>query len=175
MTVKDALTEARSDMLAVLDEKLANMPEWKAFRAMDKAIAAMSATPSSEANRDRPAAILRRGRTPDVPSYVDLALEAITTKGFPLSTTDIVEFIGQKRPISSDGEKARINIQSGLSRNKRIKSIPWHGGRAWWFPDRKPPHKENRRGLEWSSDPAEAIPVASGRDPLPPAARGQEP
>jgi hypothetical protein len=145
MTDKDTLFQARNDMLAVLDEKLANMPEWRAFRAMDRALGAMSEAPAPEPNLDhgpvnQQRVIRRRGRTPDVPTYVELALKAVEAKGSPLPTPDIIEFITQRRPVDPDSEKARINIQSGLSRDKRIKSIPWRGGRAWWFADRKAPH-----------------------------------
>jgi hypothetical protein len=143
MTDKDALFQARKDMLAVLDEKLANMPEWRAFRAMERALAAMSEAPSPEPNRDRlplnREGVRRRGRTPGVPTYVELALAAVEAKGIPLPTPDIIEYIVQRRTVAPDSEKARINIQSGLSRDKRIKNVSWRGGRAWWFADRKPP------------------------------------
>lgn len=68
MTDKNDLFQARNEMLGVLDEKLAKMPEWKAFRAMEKALAAMSEAPPPRPNRhssplnDQPPPVSRRGR-----------------------------------------------------------------------------------------------------------------
>jgi hypothetical protein len=141
MTHKDDLSQARNDMLSVLDEKLAQMPEWRAFRAMDKALWAMSAMQATapKANGAEQPTARRRTRTVGTPSYADLAIEAIDTKGFPIPTADIVRFIGTRRELDPDQEKARVNIQSGLSRDKKIRSISWRGGRAWWHANRPPP------------------------------------
>jgi hypothetical protein len=140
MTPKDDLSQARNDMLLVLDEKLAQMPEWRAFRAMDKALWAMSAMPTTpKPNGAEQPTPRRRTRTEGIPSYGALAIEAIDTKGVPLPTAEIVRFIGTRRELDTDQEKARVNIQSGLSRDKKIRSISWRGGRAWWHANRSVP------------------------------------
>lgn len=127
------LFRAREDMLAVLDEKLAKMPEWRAFRAMDKALGVLTGTlktsgdPAANRQPTRP-----RGRTPGVPTYADLALEAMGASGAPVPTNDVVKFIAGKRNLEAGDNRIRTNIQTGLSRDKRIASVPWLGGRAWW-------------------------------------------
>ena len=47
MTDVNELSRARDEMLAILDEKFAKMPEWRAFRAMDKALTAMGGASSA--------------------------------------------------------------------------------------------------------------------------------
>jgi hypothetical protein len=138
MSDKNDLALARDEMLAVLDEKFANMPEWRAFRAMDKALTAMDEGSALKRKTSSPRVIRRRPS--EGPTYVDLALEAVAAKGVPVPTTDLIRFIAPKRNLDAESEKTRINIQSGLSRDKRIKSVPWAGGRAWWFADRKVPN-----------------------------------
>lgn len=134
------LLSAREDMLAVLDEKLAKMPEWRAFRAMDKALGVL--TGAAKAATDLPAnrqLVRRRGRTPGVPTYADLGIEAINSGGHPMTTPEVVKFIANRRSLDPANDKVRINIQTGLSRDKRIASVPWLGGRAWWHADQAVP------------------------------------
>ncbi|HXL69522.1 MAG TPA: hypothetical protein VN930_12300, partial [Xanthobacteraceae bacterium] len=40
-TAKSETMQAREAMAAVLDAKIGNMPEWKAFRAIDRALLAL--------------------------------------------------------------------------------------------------------------------------------------
>ena len=127
------LSKARQEMLEILDERLAKMPEWRAFRAMDKALSVLTGTTTSAidpAPNCQPAR--RRGRTPGVPTYADLALEAINGVAAPMPTNDIVKFVAAKRNLDLGDDRIRVNIQTGLSRDKRIDSVPWLGGRAWW-------------------------------------------
>jgi len=139
MTAKDAKTEmmeAREAAIAALDTKLANLSEWKIFRSIDRALFALDAKPIA-------APVIRIGRPRirlnggDQPSYMALADRALTEAGKPMSTTDIVGYIGRHRALA--GDKARIVIQSSLSKDKRFKSIPWAGSRAWWYADRPVP------------------------------------
>lgn len=127
------LSKAREEMLAILDERLAKMPEWRAFRAMDKALSVLTGTaPAAADSTPNRKPVRRRGRTPGVPTYADLALEAIDATRVPMPTNDIVKFVAAKRNLDPGDGRIRVNIQTGLSRDKRIDSVPWLGGRAWW-------------------------------------------
>jgi hypothetical protein len=42
-----------------------------------------------------------------------------------------------------DPAKAKIVVQSSLSKDKRFKSVPWEGKRAWWYADRPIPKRES--------------------------------
>ena len=142
MNAKTELLQARDDMLAVLDDKLKQVPEWRAFRAIESALAVIGAiTPGS----NRASAPTRRPRKRRVRlgSYGDLALAAVKAANRPLPTDEVVTFIAAQRRLGADPRKARINIQSGLSRDERIRSIPWRGARAWWYSDRDPPEDES--------------------------------
>jgi hypothetical protein len=46
------------------------------------------------------------------------------------------------KPASSP-VAAKVNVTSSLSKDERVKSIPWEGGRVWWFADRADPKKGN--------------------------------
>jgi hypothetical protein len=136
------LIQARDDLLAILDEKLKNVPEWRVFRFLDKQVmdsqAISGATGAVESRKQR-----GRGRRRAGFSYVDLGLEAMEITGAPVTTPEMVDFISARRKLVSDPKKARINIQSALSKDERIRSVPWRGGRAWWYANREPPRDES--------------------------------
>ncbi len=142
MTAKTEMMQAHEAMASVLDAKLKDMPEWRAFRAIDRALIALE-TERPAAPRIAP--VIRR-ITPQsataIPSYVDLTLKAIEEKSQPITTPDLMAFIGQRRQLGSDPEKAKINVISSLSKAKPVKSVLWQGGRAWWYADRAVPKRE---------------------------------
>jgi hypothetical protein len=138
MTTKTAKTEmlaAHEAMAAVLDSKIGNMKEWQAFRAIDRALLALEQPTiigvSQTGHKVRPQ---RDGASP---SYMSLAYQALTEADKPVPTDKIMEFISARRPLSGDDPaKAKIVVQSSLSKDSRFKSVPWEGKRAWWFTDR---------------------------------------
>jgi len=135
MSSKSELWEARSDLMSALDEKLRNLPEWRAFRAIDRlAFAAISPAESKPGKK--------RGRKSAGRSYGDLGVAAIKSAAAPQPTNTIMEYVIARRGMGSDPKKAKTNVQSALSRDSRIESIPWHGGRAWWLVGLEPP-KDN--------------------------------
>jgi hypothetical protein len=147
MSTKSNLLQAHQTMMAVLDAKLKNVPEWIAFRAIDKALVELTAEPASSANgaiKDRQP---RKGAEPS--SYVDLAAEALAEHSEPLSTPKIVEYISARREVPNDPLKARVNISTSLSKDERFRNLAWRGGRAWWFANREPP--EESAGLSANS------------------------
>lgn len=144
MSTKTDLQSARDDMLAILDAKLNNMPEWRAFRAMDRALAAMI-DDKSDAATQRPKIPRKRSKRVKL-SYVELALGLIDEAGAPVSTNKIVEHIAVERGLKADDRQVRINIQSALSKDPRVKSIPWREGRAWWRTDRPVPTSTEAAG-----------------------------
>jgi hypothetical protein len=140
MTTKSELMQAHEAMASVLDAKLANMPEWKAFRAIGRALQA-------EGGKARaPEAIPTRARSilkvRDVPSYTMLTERALQERGRPIVTPDLMDFIGRHRNLSNDSEKAKVNVTSSLSKSDRFRSVPWEGGKAWWYADKPIPKKE---------------------------------
>ncbi len=140
MTAKTAMLRAREAMASVLDAKLANLPEWQAFREIDRALLELDTEhPAVPASRER----LRITPTDDaVPSYVKLARQAFDEAGAPVPTPKLLAFVGARRKLAADPDKAKINVTSSLSKDKGIKSIPWEGGRAWWYADRPIPKRD---------------------------------
>jgi hypothetical protein len=141
-TAKSELLKAHEAIAAALDAKIGNMPEWQAFRHVDRALLAL------EEEQPIPPSFLQQARRrPRINgghlSYMTLADQALTEVGRPVRTDKLMEFIAQRRPLSGDDPaKAKIVIQSSLSKDKRFKSVPWEGKRAWWYADRPLPKKE---------------------------------
>jgi hypothetical protein len=139
MTNKTDLIQARNDLLAALDDKLKEMPEWRALRAMDKAIAAIDDVPKFHAalngSNESPRVVPHRIRR--VPSYSDLAVDFIGKQNHPITTKELVAHIAALRRRNAD--EISINIQSALSRDERVESVPWSSGRGWWFAGREVP------------------------------------
>jgi hypothetical protein len=140
MTAKSEMIQAQEAMAAVLDAKFSNVPEWKAFRAINRALFALE----TEQVAAPKASVERRIISPTataLPSYVSLTLRAIDEGGQPVTTPKLMEFIAKHRQLG-DPEKAKISVTSSLSKDKRIKSIIWEGGRAWWEASKPIPKKE---------------------------------
>jgi hypothetical protein len=140
-SAKAEMMQAHEDIAAALDAKLSTMPEWRAFRALDRALLALEAEPEpAPAPKAIPSAHRPRLRLNGAhPSYMSLADKALSEAGKPVSTADIFAYIAARRPLSSDADKARIVIQSSLSKDKRFESVPWAGRRAWWYAGRQVP------------------------------------
>jgi hypothetical protein len=135
MSTKTELLEAHQAMVALLDAKFSHINEWKAFRAIDRALVAeLQQVPAEGPGPRSP-------KQPDTQplSYVGLTERALQEGGRPISTGPLVEFIGRHRDLGSDLERAKINISTSLSKSAKIKNIPWGGGRAWWYADQPAP------------------------------------
>jgi hypothetical protein len=141
MTAKSEMMQAHEAMATVLDAKFANVPEWKAFRAIDRALLALETERPNGATAERPERITRT-RPGFAPSYVSLSLQAMEEGKQPIPTRRLMEFIGKRRHLDGDPDRARVSVTSSLSKDRRIKSVPWEGGKAWWFADRAVPKKE---------------------------------
>jgi hypothetical protein len=145
MSAKSEMMKAHEAMATVLDAKFANVPEWQAFRSIDRALLALeteqvaSAPPQNAQNKPTL-------RILTMPSYTALTARVLDETGLPITTPKLVNFISQHRKLGDDPEKAKINITSSLSKTDRFKSIPWEGGRAWWYADRPVPKKETAGG-----------------------------
>lgn len=146
MTAKTELMQAHEAMAAVLDAKFSNVPEWKAFRAIDRALLALE---TESGARHVMAAPAPRFRTPsnghgvERPSYTALTDAALQEKGKPISTPQLMEFIGARRKLDSDADRAKVTVTSTLSKSPHFRSVPWEGGRAWWFADRAVPKNKS--------------------------------
>jgi hypothetical protein len=146
MTAKTELMEAHEAMAAVLDAKFSTLPEWKAFRAIDRALLALE---TEKGVRETPAPPPRsrmraNGHNADErPSYTVLTGQALQGKGKPIPTPELMEFIGARRKLNSDADRAKVTVTSTLSKSPHFKSVPWEGGRAWWFADRPLPKNES--------------------------------
>jgi hypothetical protein len=57
----------------------------------------------------------------------------------PVRTPQMVEFMGEHRELPPDRDRAKVNIVSALSHDKRFQSVSWRGGRAWWHANRPVP------------------------------------
>jgi hypothetical protein len=148
-TAKDEMLSAHEAIASVLDAKIGNMPEWKAFRAIDRALLALDAAHLVASPPVIPSPRINlRARINGAPlSYMSLADQALAEAGKPVPTDKIMDFISARRPLSGDDPaKAKIVVQSSLSKDKRFKSVPWDGRRAWWYADRAVPKKETAGG-----------------------------
>lgn len=137
MSVKDNLRQAHQTMIEVLDRKFQDVPEWKAFRAIDKALQDLAKEPSIDALNGVEAPNLTR--VPSESSYVELGIEALNEAGEPVTTAKMIEFISARREISADRDRARVTIGSSFSKSDRLKNVAWRGGRAWWHTNRPVP------------------------------------
>jgi hypothetical protein len=135
-TTKDNLLQAHQTMSAVLDIKFQNHPEWKAFKAIDKALIDLIEAPRTALNGTTPP---RATRITAESSYVDLGVEALNEAGEPVTTDRMIEFIRSHREIPADPDRAKVNISSSFSKADRLVSVAWRGGRAWWHANRPLP------------------------------------
>lgn len=142
-TAKIEMMQAHEAIAAALDAKIGHMPEWQAFRHLDRALLALEAEQPEDSPTLKiiPKPLRIRVRPNGVPpSYMSLADQALSETGKPIPTDKIVDYIAQHRPLSGDDPaKAKIVIQSSLSKDKRFKSVPWDGRRAWWYADKPIP------------------------------------
>lgn len=148
MTAKAELMKAHEAMSSVLDVKLKDLPEWQAFRAIDRALIALESEQTPNHPVARPS--LKAGiRPPLIPiPYVLLAIRALEAAGAPVPTPAMMEFIGKHRKLDADAEKAKVNVTSSLSKDNRFVSVPWAGGRAWWWSDKPVPQQPQQQGFE---------------------------
>ena len=140
-TVKSEMMQAHEAIAAALDAKIGNMPEWQAFRHLDRALLALEEEqPPTPTVARRP----RAGINGAHPSYMSLVDQALAEAGKPIPTNKIMDYIAHRRPLSGDDPaKAKIVVQSSLSKDKRFRSVPWEGRRAWWYAERPIPKKES--------------------------------
>jgi hypothetical protein len=137
MSTKDNLRQAHQTMMEVLDQKFQNVAEWKAFRAIDKALQDLvnepSIAPPNGAGASNPT------RAPSESSYVELGIAALNEAEEPVTTIKMIEFISAHRKIPGHLDQVKRGIASMFSKSDRLKSVPWRGGRAWWHANRTVP------------------------------------
>jgi hypothetical protein len=138
MTAKSELMQAHEAMAAVLDAKFSQVPEWKAFRAIDRALLALEAE-LPIVTLDTPVHFSRKKQELSYNSLTEMALKQL---GRPVTTPQLMAFIGARRDLDPDPKKAKINITSSLSKSSQFENIDWDGGTAWWYAGRPPPKKE---------------------------------
>ncbi|WP_152428318.1 hypothetical protein [Methyloferula stellata] len=125
---KETLEKSRADLLAALDSKIGEMPEWKAFRAIDSALMAWQPTIAVKNIRIVEKVPPRRAQ-----SYTDLAVQALEAAKRPLSSDEYMDFVRSRRVIGGDLKQIKISATSALSKDPRFVNIPWRNGRAWWL------------------------------------------
>jgi hypothetical protein len=143
MTAKSELMQAHEAMAAVLDAKFSQVPEWKAFRAIDRALLALEAEQPIMAVH---APVRFFSRRKQELSYNSLTEMALKETGKPITTQQLMDFIAVRRKVDSDPKKAKINVTSSLSKSSQFESVEWEGGTAWWYADRPLPKKETAGG-----------------------------
>jgi hypothetical protein len=146
-SAKEEMMQAHEAMAKVLDAKLANLPEWQAFRAIDRALLAIDLAASEPKNGLRilppPKPRISHGPVP----YVTLAFNCLTEAGKPVTTPKLIEYVAKHRELG-DLEKAKVNITSSLSKDERFKSVEWANGRAWWLVGHPVPKTDLEKLLE---------------------------
>jgi hypothetical protein len=138
MTAKSELMQAHEAMAVVLDAKFSHVAEWKAFRAIDRALLALEA--------EQPIMTVhtaaRFSRKKQELSYNNLTEMALKETGRPIATPQLMTFITARRKVDSDPKKAKINVTSSLSKSSQFESVEGEGGTAWWYADKPLPKKE---------------------------------
>src|ERR1041385_7329175 len=98
-TAADEMMAAREAIAAALDAKIGNMPEWQAFRAADRALLALALSqPSASKSIPIPRPRLRINDGAPIP-YMTLADKALPEADKPLTTAEVVDYIGKHRPL----------------------------------------------------------------------------
>jgi hypothetical protein len=132
MDPKEQLIQARNALQGAVDRALAGLPEWRALESVERAIEELEKARKPQKQNGEEGTLQSE-------SYTNLAIRALREAGVPLSTPKIIEYIGRFRSVSSDPERAKINISSALSKDDRLQSLGWREGRAWWLAGEKPP------------------------------------
>jgi hypothetical protein len=144
MSAEDALLKVHAELLAMLDAKIADMPEWRAFRGVNAELLQLGRRkPIDRAAGTRPPANLPKKTYAGKQTYAVLAEQALDTAKEPLPTQDMLKFIGERKKLENP-DKARINMVSALSHDDRFHSVPWNGGRAWWWSNKPVPNGDAR-------------------------------
>jgi hypothetical protein len=149
------LQRSRDELLALLEKKVGHLPEWKAFRAVERAITAIRTpaapvSPTAGANgaTERPT---RRPADAPIP-YGTLGLRALEITGLPVTTAEMIAFICKHREMPSDPNKTKANIVSALSHDDRFQSVSWRDGRAWWHANQPPPRGISKEDMTAASN-----------------------
>lgn len=121
----DILTLQR--MAAEREARLAQNEDFLVWRALSKAIDALSRDGGAPTANIPPP----RAKSARI-SQADGAVMLIEQKGFPLRTQDILEALPEIG-VSVTGTNPTINLSSSLSRDPRLLSVNWAGGKAWWI------------------------------------------
>ena len=100
MTAKSELMHAHETMAAVLDAKFSHIPEWKVFRAIDRALLALE-TEQASAAKTEPSPRRVHSKSNGVPSYNSLTDKALQEAGKPVPTGPLLLFIW-KTPRSGE-------------------------------------------------------------------------
>src|SRR5690349_5591153 len=113
MSTKEKLLSAHARMVAVLDSKLAEMPEWLAFKDIDDALRDFVENTGAKPKRLPLRKLARPKRQGDSETtYSALAAKALELTGSPVTTNKMVEFVGRHRKVHPDPAKAKINVVS---------------------------------------------------------------
>jgi hypothetical protein len=128
---KDTVAAMKA-MRSNLEQELMANPDFRALRALEEAIRARERDPAATNGRAIP-------RHPERPlSHGDAAYSALLESGRPLPTSELLEAVTQMG-VRIGGTNPGTNFSSGLSRDRRFKSIHWNKSRKWWLADRTPP------------------------------------
>jgi hypothetical protein len=136
MSRLEDMMSVRDDLAAVLDSKFKDVPEWRAYRKVDRIVSEMRSSavqrPAIVPAKETAKVLLSSGEvtTLRVP-YASLARRFIEAKGRPVTTPELMDYIRENRDMGTDEEKAKVNVTSTLSKSSLFESIPWKGGRAW--------------------------------------------
>lgn len=88
------------------------------------------------------------------PSQADAAYDALLTKGWPMTTAELIEPV-RARGATLNGDDATTSLSSTLSRDKgRFKSVRWNGKSCWWFANVETPENTIHDDLDDLLGPA---------------------
>lgn len=148
MNVSEHIDYMRA-VAAAYEEKLADNPDFQAWKAINEAIAKIERAAQGTKVAQQP----RKRERPKAaePSRLDLVAELILSAGAPLSTNDLIRGL-EARGFLIEGKDPAVNLASSLSRSDRFKSILYKGGKGWWLTDRAVPSTESKDLLTNTED-----------------------
>lgn len=122
-----------------LERALEAMPEFRRLKVIQKALADLAAIGAGKnVIADTFKLTLPSKLASSINQAAGFALEEV---GYPLSTQELLKAT-PRYGRTVGGQNPATNLSNSLSSDKKFQSVPWDGGRAWWFANRPVPQSQ---------------------------------
>lgn len=165
MAVPDSALESMRALRDQIEERLQATEDYRALRALDKAIAEMQGA-------ERPVPPWRRVTAPaptpirDRLPQADAAARVMDQRDEPIPIAELVPLVRQAG-AHVGGNDPEASLSSTLSKDERFRSVRFNGRPAWWFRSKSyPGETEEERRQEAQVDAADEAARAEREDDL---------